>query len=110
MGYTISAMEVAQHGVGVDPSSEAWGGGMMVDALPESQTRMIRGLLGCLTRLVGLQFKNRSDEGRDAVRQAIIKRLLPEWSRTSLTSFSYSLLLRDPFTILVETAAVSRFT
>ena len=107
VGYTISAMEVAQHGVGVDPSSEAWGGGMMVDALPESQTRMIRGLLGCLTRLVGLQFKNRSDEGRDAVRQAIIKRLLPEWSRTSLTSFSYSLLLRDPFTILVETAAVS---
>ena len=68
---------------------------------------MIRGFLACLTRLVALQFKNRSDEGRDTVRQAIIKRLLPEWSRTSLTSFSYPLLLRDPFTILVGTAAVS---
>lgn len=107
VGYTISAMEVAQRGVGVDPSSLAGGGTMMVDALSESQTRMIRGLLACLTRLVALQFKNRPDEGRDAVRQAIIKRLLPEWSRTSLTSFSYPLLLRDPFTILVETAAVS---
>ena len=32
--------------------------------------RMIRGLLACLTRLVPLQFKNRFDEGRDAVRQA----------------------------------------
>jgi len=41
------------------------------------------------------------------VKQAIIKRLLPEWSRTSLTSYSYPLLLRDPFTVLVETAAVA---
>jgi E3 ubiquitin-protein ligase UBR1 len=40
VGYTISAMEVAQRGVGVDPSSSAWGGSMMVDALSESQTRM----------------------------------------------------------------------
>jgi E3 ubiquitin-protein ligase UBR1 len=111
VGYTISAMEVAQRGVGADPSSSSssslTGSVMMVDALSESQTRMIRGLLACLTRLVALQFKNRPDEGRDAVRQAIIKRLLPEWSRTSLTSFSYPLLLRDPFTILVETAAVT---
>ena len=111
VGYTISAMEVAQRGVGADPSSSSTssltGSAMMVDALSESQTRMIRGLLACLTRLVALQFKNRPDEGRDAVRQAIIKRLLPEWSRTSLTSFSYPLLLRDPFTILVETAAVT---
>ena len=80
---------------------------MMVDAFSESQTRMIGGLLACLTSLVAVQFKNRSDKGRDAVRQAVIKRLLPKWSRTSLTSFSYPLLLRDPFTMLVETAAVS---
>ncbi|KAF9255155.1 hypothetical protein L218DRAFT_937969 [Marasmius fiardii PR-910] len=41
------------------------------------------------------------------MRQAIVKRLLPEWSRSSLTSFSFPLLLRDPFTILVEAAAVA---
>ncbi|KDR68822.1 hypothetical protein GALMADRAFT_1032198 [Galerina marginata CBS 339.88] len=108
VGYTIASMEIAQRGVGVDTSNSGTAGGtMMVDALSESQTLMIRGLLACLTKLVALQFKNRPDEGRDAVRQAIIKRLLPEWSRSSLTSFSYPLLLRDPFTILVETAAVA---
>jgi len=101
VGYTIAAMEIQQRGVALDPPK------MIPDTLSESQTRTITGLLACLTRLVALQFKNRSDEGRNAVRQAIIKRLLPEWSRTSLTSFSYPLLLRDPFTILIETAAVA---
>ena len=105
VGYTIAAMEIQQRGIAVDANGTP--GTLMVDALSESQTRMIRGLLACMTKLVALQFKTRPDEGRDAVRQAIIKRLLPEWSRTSLTSFSYPLLLRDPFTILVETAAVA---
>ncbi|KAF9481254.1 hypothetical protein BDN70DRAFT_876575 [Pholiota conissans] len=108
VGYTIAAMEISQRGMPVDTSSSgSIEGSMMIDALSESQTRMIRGLLACLTKLVALQFKDRTDEGRDAVRQAIIKRLLPEWSRSSLTSFSYPLLLRDPFTLLVETAAVA---
>jgi len=101
VGYTIATMEIQQRGSAMDSGS------MVPDTLSESQTRMITGLLACLTRLVALQFKNRPDEGRDAVRQAIIKRLLPEWGRTSLTSFSYPLLLRDPFMILVETAAVA---
>ena len=72
VGYTISAMEVAQRGVGADPSSSSslTGSAMMVDALSESQTRMIKGLLAWLTRLVALQFKIRPDEGRDAIRQA----------------------------------------
>ena len=100
IGYTIAALEIAQRGSDSP-------GGLMVDNLSDSQIRMIRGLLACLTKLAGLHFKGRADEGREAVRQAIIKRLLPEWSRTSLTSFSYPLLLRDPFTVLVETAAVA---
>lgn len=101
IGYTIAGIEVAQRGVKVD------GGGLVADNLTEAQMRMIRGLLVCLSRLSAMQFKGRPDEGRDAIRQAIIKRLLPEWSRITLTSFSYPLLLRDPFTILVETAAVA---
>ncbi|KAK0502977.1 hypothetical protein EDD18DRAFT_1276884 [Armillaria luteobubalina] len=100
VGYTIAAMEISQRGV-ESPT------GFMVDNLSEAQMRMIRGLLTCLTRLSALHYKGRPDEGRDSVRQAIIKRLLPEWSRSSLTSFSYPLLLRDPFTLLVETAAVA---
>jgi E3 ubiquitin-protein ligase UBR1 len=101
LGYTIAQIETAQRGI------EAAKGGVAADNLTEGQTKMIRGLVSVLTRLAALQFKGRPEEGRDAVRQAIIKRLLPEWSRTSLTSFHVPLLLRDPFTILVETAAVA---
>ena len=100
VGHTVSALEVALRGQGAPGTTVA-------DNVTDSQYRMIRGLLTCLGKLVALNFKSRPDEGRDAVRQAIIKRLLPEWSRTSLTSLSHPLLLRDPFTILVETAAVA---
>ncbi|CCL98937.1 uncharacterized protein FIBRA_00944 [Fibroporia radiculosa] len=100
VGYTISSIEVSQRGLGSP-------GCTIADSVTEHQYRMIRGLVVCLTKLVALSFKNRPDEGRDAMRHAIIKRLLPEWSRGSLTSFTYPLLLRDPFTILVETAAVA---
>jgi E3 ubiquitin-protein ligase UBR1 len=90
VSHTISAVKVAQRGVGVDSSA---GGTMMVDALSELQTRMIGDLaygdLAYLTRLVALQFKNRSDEGRDAVRQAIIKRLLPDHASTHFRSLSW---------------------
>ncbi|ESK86483.1 hypothetical protein Moror_9888 [Moniliophthora roreri MCA 2997] len=100
IAYTISAIEVAQRGIDC-------GEGLVTDNLSESQMKMIRGLLTVLMKLAGAHFKGRPDEGRDAMRQAIVKRLLPEWSRSSLTSFSFPLLLRDPFTVLVETAAVA---
>ncbi|KAK7453361.1 E3 ubiquitin-protein ligase ubr1 [Stygiomarasmius scandens] len=100
VGYTIASIEIAQRGM----SSPT---GLMVDHLPDAQMQMIRGSLNVLTRLAAIHFKGRQDEGRDAVKQAIIKRLLPEWSRSSLTSFSFPLLLRDPFTVLVETSAVA---
>jgi E3 ubiquitin-protein ligase UBR1 len=96
VGYTIAVIEIAQRGTD-----------SRMGLMPDSHCRVICGLLACLTKLAALHFKARPDEGREAIRQAIIKRLLPEWSRTSLTSFSYPLLLRDPFTVLVETAAVS---
>ncbi|KAK7048047.1 E3 ubiquitin-protein ligase, partial [Favolaschia claudopus] len=101
IGYTICTIEIAQRGFDVA------GGGLAVDNLSEAQMGLIRGLLTCMGKLAGLHFKGRGDDGREAVKQAIIKRLLPEWSRTSLTSFSYPLLLRDPFTVLVETAVVA---
>ncbi|OSX68023.1 hypothetical protein POSPLADRAFT_1129207 [Postia placenta MAD-698-R-SB12] len=100
VGYTIASLEVAQRGTGSP-------GCTVADGLTDSNFRMIRGLVACLTKLVGLNLWTRQDEGRDPIRHAIIKRLLPEWSRGSLTSFTYPLLLRDPFTILVETAAVA---
>ncbi|THU98837.1 hypothetical protein K435DRAFT_837946 [Dendrothele bispora CBS 962.96] len=100
IGYTIASIEIAQRGSDAPT-------GLMVDNLSEAQMQMIRGTLHILTKLAAIHFKGRTDEGREAVKQAIIKRLLPEWSRSSLTSFSFPLLLRDPFTVLVETAAVA---
>ncbi|KAF8837246.1 hypothetical protein BDN67DRAFT_1014026 [Paxillus ammoniavirescens] len=100
IGYTIASMEVATRGTG--PA-----GGNVADSLTDSQARMVRSLLGCLTSLAKIELDGRADGGKEAVKQAIIKRLLPEWSRTSLTPYSYPLLLRDPFSVLVETAAVA---
>ena len=100
VGYTISVLEVSQRGVG-EPNT------LLTSTMPETTMQMIRGLVGNLTRLAAIHFRDRPDSGRDSIRQAIIKRLLPEWSRTSLTSLPYPLLLRDPLTILVETAAVA---
>jgi E3 ubiquitin-protein ligase UBR1 len=100
VGYTIACLEVAQRGTGLPGSTIA-------DSLSDSQTRMIQGLIACLSRLAAWNFRGRPDEGRETVKHAIIKRLLPEWSRSSFTSYSYPLLLRDPFTILVETATVA---
>ncbi|KAJ8518930.1 hypothetical protein ONZ45_g4061 [Pleurotus djamor] len=101
IGYTLASMEIAQRG------TDAPVGGILADNLTEAQSRMVRSLLTCLSKLAALHFRNRPDEGREAIRQAIIKRLLPEWSRTSLTPFSYPLLLRDPLTVLIETAAIA---
>ena len=100
VGYTIACLEISQRGVGSP-------GGTVADNVTESQARMLRGLITCLGKLAVVPFKGRQDEGREALRQAIIKRLLPEWSLSTLNPVSYPLLLRDPFTIVVETAAVA---
>lgn len=101
VGYTIASIEVATRGTAVRAS------GNVADGLTETHVRMIRSLLGCLASLARIELEGRPDGGKEAVKQAVIKRLLPEWSRTSLTSYSYPFLLRDPFTVLVETAAVA---
>ncbi|KAK2464879.1 hypothetical protein APHAL10511_002955 [Amanita phalloides] len=101
VGYTIGVIEITQRGI-VVPNN-----GLVVDNLTDGQMKMIRSLLATLARLAAMNFKKRPDEGREAIKQAIIKRLLPEWSRTSFTSFSYPLLLRDPLAILIETATVA---
>jgi E3 ubiquitin-protein ligase UBR1 len=100
VGYTIACLEISQRGVGSP-------GGTVSDNVTESQARMLRGLITCLGKLAVVPFRGRQDEGREALRQAIIKRLLPEWSLSTLNPVSYPLLLRDPFTIVVETAAVA---
>ena len=101
VGYTIASIEVATRETGASANTN------VADGLTETQGRTVRSLLGCLAALAKIELEGRPDGGKEAVKQAIVKRLLPEWSRTSLTSYSYPLLLRDPFTVLVETAAVA---
>ena len=101
IGYTVASIEVATRGTAASAS------GNIADGLTETQIQMVRSLLGCLASLAKIELEGRPDGGKEAVKQAIIKRLLPEWSRTTLTSYSYPLLLRYPFTVLVETAAVA---
>ncbi|KAF8584966.1 hypothetical protein K439DRAFT_1633097 [Ramaria rubella] len=97
--YTLATMEISTRG------SPALPEGSIADQVSESQLQLVRGLVACLTKLASIQFKDRADGGRDAIRQAIVKRLLPEWRREP--AFNSPLLLREPLTILVETAAVS---
>ena len=99
VAYTISSMEISSRGAPILP------GGSIADQLTEPQLQLIRGLVVCLTKLASLQFKGRADGGRESIRQAIVKRLLPEWRREP--AFNSPLLLRDQLTILVEIAAVA---
>lgn len=100
IGYTLACFEISLRG-----TSTSLGSKNVADQLTDYQGLFIRGLVACLTKLAALQFKDRPDGGREAIRQAIVKRLLPEWRRES--AFSSPLLLRDPLAILLETAAVA---
>ena len=99
VAYTLASMEISARGATSLPGSS------IADHMSEPQIHLVRGVVACLTKLASLQFKDRSDGGRDTIRQAIVKRLLPEWRREP--AFNSPLLLRDPLTILVETAAVA---
>lgn len=99
VAYTLSSMEISARGTPALP------GGSVADQMSEPQLQLLRGLIVFLTKLASLQFKGRADGGRDSIRQAIVKRLLPEWRREP--AFNSPLLLREPLTILVETAAVA---
>lgn len=98
IGYTITLIEVATCGTGVTAT------GNVADSLTETQVWMVWSLLGCLASFVRIELEGRPDGGKEVVKQVIIKRLLPEWSRMSLMSYSYPLLLIGtiiPFCALV---------
>ncbi|KAG8907469.1 hypothetical protein FRB99_004045 [Tulasnella sp. 403] len=100
VAYTINCIEIAQRGVGEM-------GKFVCDNVNESTVmRLIRGLLAYLTRRSQMEFTYRSDKGRRGMYLGILKRLLTDGtSREKL--LTSPLLLRDPFTLLVEVAAVA---
>lgn len=92
--YSLASMEIAQRGSTAS-----------IADVSDASIRLLRGLVASLTKLASFHFQHRADGGRPAIRQAIMKRLLPEWRREPALHLPF--LLRDPVTILFETAAVA---
>ena len=94
---TISCIEISMRGM------QRYGD-TLADSIGEPSIHMIRSLLVSLRKLASFQLIDRENGGRTAIRQALMKRLLPQWTRDRLR---LPLLFRDPLTILVEVAAVA---
>lgn len=97
--YTLSAMEVAYRGTVPD------GTDLFVQKLPDTAGQCIRGIVGTLSRMAAVHFRSRRAAAFDSIRLAIAKRLLPEWTREE--QYRQPFLLRDPYSLLFECAAVS---
>ncbi|KAK0554585.1 E3 ubiquitin-protein ligase ubr1 [Tilletia horrida] len=107
VAYTVSLLEVSQRGMGVDQekSAEATSGlaRTVAGSLSEHTVRLLSSLLYSLRTLIVLGPQG--ENGLADMRRGLIKRLLPHWGLDDAAPFP--LLLRDPLTILVETAIVA---
>ncbi|KAK0521984.1 E3 ubiquitin-protein ligase ubr1 [Tilletia horrida] len=107
VAYTIGMLEVSQRGMGGDSSiaANAQSGlaRTVAGGLSEQTVRLISSLLYCLRSLAVLD--EAGEKGLLDMRRGLIKRLLPHWGLDEAVRFP--LLLRDPLTILVETAILA---
>lgn len=105
VGYTIGVLEISLRGMA--PSNGAGpiegGSGSVADGLTEQTQQLLRSLLDCLRNLAMLDHS--SKRGLSVIKQGLLKRLLPHWAGDD--TVRSPLLLRDPFTILVEAAVVT---
>lgn len=97
--YTLSAIEVAYRGT-IGNASKSF-----LEKLPDTAGRCIRGIVGTLSRMAGVHFRPRKESAFASMRLAIAKRLLPDWTREE--QYRHPFLLRDPYAVLFETAAVA---
>lgn len=97
--YTLSALEIAYRGA---PGESSKG---FLERLPDTAGRCIRGIVGTLSRMAGIHFRSRKASAFESMRLAIAKRLLPDWTREE--QYRHPFLLRDPYAVLFETAAVA---
>ncbi len=101
VAYTINAAEVAQRGSGTSEAS------LIENTNDSTVIRIIRGLVAYLAKRSEFSFLARPDKGRQAIRHGILTRLLPSAMRDRNAMMMQPLMLRDPFVVLVETAAVA---
>lgn len=97
--YTLSAMEIAYRGTVSDST------GLFVQKLPDTAGQCVRGIVGTLSRMAAVHFRSRRAAAFDSMRLAIAKRILPEWTREE--QYRQPFLLRDPYSVLFECAAVA---
>ncbi|KAE8251404.1 hypothetical protein A4X13_0g4006 [Tilletia indica] len=107
VAYTIGMLEVSQRGVGGDSSISANANSglarTVAGGLPEQTVRLLSSMLHCLRSLAVLD--KHGETGLMDMRRGLIKRLLPHWGLDEAVRFP--LLLRDPLSILVETAILA---
>lgn len=97
VAYTISSLEVALRGTGGNDTS-------ISDQVNDSQVLMIESMLGCLENLA-MRHPTHLSNGPQIIAKGIFQRILPEFGRED--NVRQPLLLRDPFSLLVETAAIA---
>ncbi|TIC25242.1 hypothetical protein E3Q12_01043 [Wallemia mellicola] len=97
VAYTISSIEVALRGI--DSQDK-----LVADQVNDSQLLMIESMLGCLENLA-TRHPTHSTNGPQIIAKGIFQRILPEFGRED--NVRQPLLLRDPFSLLVETAAIA---
>ncbi|TIA88406.1 hypothetical protein E3P81_03498 [Wallemia ichthyophaga] len=97
VAYTISSIEVALRGTGGNERSVS-------DQVNELHLLMIESMLGCLENLATRHPVHQSN-GPQIIAKGIFQRILPEFGRED--NVRQPLLLRDPFSLLVETAATA---
>lgn len=110
VAYTLSTMEVSQRG---QASRNADGAASNVAmALANKDIGLLKSLIFCLKGISAVEATNMPGKTplartqcSSAMRQGLLKRLLPHWSTDELVR--YPLLLRDPLTILIEAAIIA---
>lgn len=96
VGYTLAQLEIAQRGTSPP-------GAHVGTALSEQQVQLVRALLDALATLA--QGAAHDDpKGADALRQGLLKRLMPHWAGEHVVRSP--LLLRNALGVLVEAAVL----
>lgn len=101
VAYTVSVCEVAQRGMGRNGGPES--GLTVAEQVPELQMKLIKQLIGALRLELDLYFGINYD--RTHLRVGLFALFMPEWYRQS--TLPSPLLLRNPISIVVETAAIA---
>ncbi|PWN21802.1 hypothetical protein BCV69DRAFT_268300 [Microstroma glucosiphilum] len=108
VGYTLSILEVSQRGQEARGSSGEVGN--VASAISDGSLGLLRSLIYCIKSIISIDQLNTNlaptatRNYQAALRQGLLKRLLPHWS--SDEAVRSPLLLREPLSILIEAAAI----